>query len=59
MTKWQGMREWRGRFGGLGGVIVRHSLHAVPEPPHCHSRVGLSGIHFDLGLQQPETPPIG
>ncbi|MGO3769459.1 MAG: hypothetical protein ACTJGL_07865, partial [Vreelandella alkaliphila] len=23
---------------------------------HRHSRVGLSGIHLDLGLQQPETP---
>ncbi|MDX1356906.1 MAG: hypothetical protein R3226_15860, partial [Halomonas venusta] len=22
---------------------------------HCHSRVGLSGIHLDLDLQQPET----
>ncbi len=22
----------------------------------CHSRVGLSGIQLDLGLQQPETP---
>ncbi|MGP5018280.1 hypothetical protein ACTXPD_10925, partial [Vreelandella alkaliphila] len=28
----------------------------IPEPPHRHSRVGLSGIHLDLGLQQPETP---
>ncbi|MGQ7289506.1 hypothetical protein ACUN7Z_18345 [Vreelandella venusta] len=44
---------------GTGLSHRQHSLHAVPEPPHCHSRVGLSGIHFDLGLQQPETPPIG
>ncbi|MGP5142739.1 hypothetical protein ACTXKF_10145 [Vreelandella alkaliphila] len=28
----------------------------IPESPHRHSRVGLSGIYLDLGLQQPEPP---
>ncbi|WP_301583868.1 hypothetical protein [Halomonas alkaliantarctica] len=34
----------------------RRSGSVIPESPHCHSRVGLSGIHLDLSLQQPENP---
>ncbi|MGP5311061.1 hypothetical protein, partial [Vreelandella alkaliphila] len=30
-------------------------LPVISELPHRHSRVGLSGIHLDLGLQKPET----
>ncbi|MGP5019124.1 hypothetical protein ACTXK7_16060, partial [Vreelandella alkaliphila] len=35
-----------------------HSNHrtVIPEPLRRHSRVGLSGIYLDLGLQQSETP---
>ncbi|WP_226912902.1 hypothetical protein, partial [Halomonas sp. 3D7M] len=35
-----------------------HSNHrtVIPEPLRRHSRVGLSEIDLDLGLQQPETP---
>ncbi|WP_271910868.1 hypothetical protein, partial [Vreelandella alkaliphila] len=29
-------------------------LPVISESPHRHSRVGLSGIHLGLGLQQPE-----
>jgi len=32
----------------------KYAPHVIPEPPHRHSRVGLSGIH--LGLQPPEAP---
>ena len=35
--------------------VMLKSPHVIPEPLHRHSRVGLSGIHLDLGLQQPEA----
>ena len=35
--------------------LTRHRT-IIPESPHRHSREGLSGIHLDLGLQQPEVP---
>ncbi|MGP5191828.1 hypothetical protein, partial [Vreelandella alkaliphila] len=44
----------------LGFLFVRKKK--APFAPYKkavttrHSRVGLSGIHLDLGLQEPETP---
>ncbi|WP_193085874.1 hypothetical protein [Halomonas sp. FME65] len=57
-----------GCLGGLGWshrqalieqknqLIIPESSHVIPESPHRHSRVGLSGIYLDLDLQQPEIP---
>ncbi|MGM0832202.1 MAG: hypothetical protein ACQEUK_05130 [Pseudomonadota bacterium] len=51
-TKWQGMQE-RGNGRACRNDEVEMSF---PATTPRHSRVGLSGIHLDLSLQQPENP---